>query len=128
MARVLLIDDETVIRMLVCEILEEAGHEVTAADSAERALELLESGTFDVVVSDVIMPGLSGFELVEQARRRPSPPPILLITGAGTTENVDEALRRGAVAVVTKPFAHGDLTAAVAAAVANHPNELEATR
>jgi CheY-like chemotaxis protein len=58
--RILVIDDEDVIRMLVVEILESVGYDVTSAESAERALELLEKAEFDLVVSDVIMPGLSG--------------------------------------------------------------------
>jgi len=121
MGRILVIDDEDVIRMLVCEILENAGHDVTAAASAESALALLAHATFDAVVSDVIMPGLSGFELLEQVRARSAPPPVLLITGAGTAENVDNALHGGAVAVITKPFAHADLTTALAGALAAAP-------
>ena len=68
MSRILVIDDEEVIRSLIMEILETAGHTATGADSAERALSLLESAEFDLVVSDVIMPGLSGLELLEIVR------------------------------------------------------------
>ena len=57
--------------MLVMEILETAGHEITGAESAERALALLEDDEFDLVVSDVIMPGLSGLELLEAVRAAP---------------------------------------------------------
>jgi CheY-like chemotaxis protein len=68
--RILVIDDEDVIRMLVVEILESAGYDVTSAESAERALALLEKAEFDLVVSDVVMPGLSGLELLEAVRAR----------------------------------------------------------
>jgi DNA-binding NtrC family response regulator len=128
MARILVIDDEEVIRMLVCEILETAGHTVVSASDAESAIELFESGRFDAVVSDVIMPSLSGFELLARLRARASAPPVLLITGAGTTENVDEAHRLGAAAVITKPFAHADLTTAVANALTAQSDHLEALR
>ena len=62
MSRILVIDDEDVIRALVMEILETAGHEITGAESAESALAMLEDNEFDLVVSDVIMPGHSGLQ------------------------------------------------------------------
>jgi putative two-component system response regulator len=116
MSRILVIDDEDVIRVLVMEILEAAGHEVIGAESAERALTLLDD-EFDLVVSDVIMPGLSGLELLEAVRTRRASLPVVLVTGAGTYETLSQALTRGAAGLVTKPFAHADLQAAVADAL-----------
>jgi putative two-component system response regulator len=117
MSRILVIDDEDVIRMLVVEILESAGHEVTSAESAEVALTLLEVAEFDLVVSDVIMPGLSGLELLEAVRARRASLPVILVTGAGTYDTLSQALTRGAAGLVTKPFAHSDLQSAVADAL-----------
>jgi putative two-component system response regulator len=117
MSRILVIDDEDVIRMLVVEILESAGHEVTSAESAEVALTLLEVAEFDLVVSDVIMPGLSGLELLEAVRARRASLPVVLVTGAGTYDTLSQALTRGAAGLVTKPFAHSDLQSAVADAL-----------
>ena len=117
MSRILVIDDEDVIRMLVVEILESAGHEVTSAESAEVALGLLEDAEFDLVVSDVIMPGLSGLELLEAARSRQASLPVVLVTGAGTYETLSQALTRGAAGLVTKPFAHAELQTAVSDAL-----------
>jgi putative two-component system response regulator len=113
MSRILVIDDEDVIRMLVMEILESAGHDVTGADSAERALGLLEESDFDLVVSDVVMPGLSGLELLEAVRARRASLPVVLVTGAGTYDTLSQALTRGAAGLVTKPFAHAELQTAV---------------
>ena len=118
MSRILVIDDEDVIRMLVLEILETAGHEVTGAESAERALVLLEHLEFDLVVSDVIMPGLSGLDLLEAVRARRASMPVVLMTGAGTYDTLSQAMIRGAARLVTKPFAHADLQAAVSGALA----------
>jgi putative two-component system response regulator len=115
--RILVIDDEDVIRMLVVEILESTGYDVTSAESAERALTLLEKADFDLVVSDVIMPGLSGLELLEAVRARRASLPVVLVTGAGTYDTLSQALMRGAAGLVTKPFAHSDLQAAVADAL-----------
>jgi putative two-component system response regulator len=117
MSRILVIDDEEVIRMLVMEILEAAGYEVIGAESAERALELLEVSEFELVVSDVVMPGLSGLELLEAVRSRRASLPVVLVTGAGTYETLSQALTRGAAGLVTKPFAHADLQSAVAHAL-----------
>jgi putative two-component system response regulator len=117
MSRVLVIDDEAVIRMLVVEILEAAGHEVIAAESAERALGLLEESEFDLIVSDVVMPGLSGLELLEIVRQRRASLPVVLVTGAGTSDTLSRALTRGAAGLVTKPFSHADLRQAVADAI-----------
>ena len=117
MSRILAIDDEDVIRMLVVEILESAGHEVIAAEGAERALGLLENSDFDLVVSDVVMPGLSGLELLEIVRQRRASLPIVLVTGAGTYDTLSQALTRGAAGLVTKPFTHADLRQAVAEAL-----------
>ena len=117
MSEILVIDDEDVIRMLVMEILESAGHEVTGAESAERALGLLEEADFDLVVSDVVMPGLSGLELLEAVHTRRASLPVVLVTGAGTYDTLSQALTRGAAGLVTKPFAHAELQMAVADAL-----------
>ncbi|HEV7639518.1 MAG TPA: response regulator, partial [Gaiellaceae bacterium] len=104
-------------RMLVVEILESAGYDVTSAESAERALALLEEADFDLVVSDVVMPGLSGLELLEAVRARRASLPVVLVTGAGTYDTLSQALTRGAAGLVTKPFAHSVLQVAVADAL-----------
>jgi putative two-component system response regulator len=117
MSQILVIDDEDVIRFLVVEILESVGHDVTGADSAEGALALLEESDFDLVVSDVVMPGLSGLELLEAVRARRASLPVVLVTGAGTYDTLSQALTRGAAGLVTKPFAHADLQSAVAHAL-----------
>jgi putative two-component system response regulator len=117
MSRILVIDDEDVIRLLVVEILESVGHEVTSAESAEVALSLLEVAEFDLVVSDVVMPGLSGLELLEAVRARVASLPVVLVTGAGTYDTLSQALTRGAAGLVTKPFAHSELQLAVADAL-----------
>ena len=117
MSRILVIDDEDVIRSLVIEILEAVGHTVTGAESAERALKLLDATEFDLVVSDVVMPGLSGLELLELVRARQASLPVVLVTGAGTYDTLSQALTRGAAGLVTKPFAHTDLQSAVAHAL-----------
>ena len=118
MSRILVIDDEAVIRELMMEILISGGHDVEGAETAERALELLdEHDEFDLVVSDVIMPGLSGLELLEMLRARRASLPVVLVTGAGTYNTLSQALTRGAAGLLTKPFSHNDLRTVTADAL-----------
>jgi putative two-component system response regulator len=112
-SRILVIDDEPIVRMLVAEILETAGHEVVVAEHAEQALTLFETEELELVVSDVVMPGLSGLELLETVHARRASLPVILITGAGTYETLSQALTRGAAGLVTKPFSHAELHTAV---------------
>ena len=117
MNRILVIDDEKVIRELMMEILESDGYEVVGAETAEQALSVLETTEFALVVSDVIMPGLSGLELLAAVRERRASLPVVIVTGAGTYDTLSQALTRGAAGLVTKPFAHSELLNAVAAAL-----------
>jgi putative two-component system response regulator len=116
-SRILVIDDERVIRDLMCEILERAGHEVIGAETSDDALAHLEDTGIALVVSDIVMPGLTGLELLEEVRARRPSLPVILVTGAGTYENLSQAVTRGADGLVIKPFSHADLQNAVAAAL-----------
>ncbi|HEY3802650.1 MAG TPA: HD domain-containing phosphohydrolase [Kofleriaceae bacterium] len=117
MTNVLLIDDERLIRDLTAEMLVDAGYHVESADTAERGLELLAQWEPDIVVSDVLMPGLSGLELLEAVRNRRASLPVVLVTAAGTYDILTEALAQGAAGLVTKPFTAGQLTRAIEDAI-----------
>jgi cyclic di-GMP phosphodiesterase len=117
-SRILVIDDEHLVMTLMVEILESAGHRAVGAETAERAIALLdEDGQFDLIVSDIVMPGLSGLELLETMRLRRASLPVLLVTGAGTYDTLSQALARGAAGLLTKPFSHSKLRNAVAQAL-----------
>ena len=117
MSRILVIDDERVIRELMREILERAGHQTIGAETAAEALALLDDASIALVVSDIVMPGLTGLELLEEVRARRPSLPVILVTGAGTYENLSQAVSRGADGLVIKPFSHADLQNAVAGAL-----------
>jgi putative two-component system response regulator len=117
MTHVLVIDDEAVVRGLMQEILCEAGYSVQTAATAEEAAEHLATSEIDLVVSDIVMPDLSGLELLEAVRLHRPSLPVVLVTGADTYENLNEALTRGADGLVSKPFTHTALRDAVAAAL-----------
>jgi putative two-component system response regulator len=114
---ILVIDDEPVIRELVAEILADAGYDVVTAADTETGLVRLEEHAIELVVSDIVMPGLSGLDLLaEVGRRRPSLP-VVLVTGAGTHARLSDALAGGAAGLVMKPFSHAELQRAVATAL-----------
>ena len=120
MSRILVVDDEQLVRDLTVQVLQRAGYEVVPSSTAQGALELLERETFALVVTDVVMPGLSGVELLNEIRDRQPDLPVLLMTGGSPDpDRTTRALDLGATAIVYKPFAHTDLLEAVSAALAD---------
>ena len=117
MSRVLVLDDEQIVRDLIAEILERAGHEVERAALPLEALSLVEERAFDLFVTDMVMPELSGLEVLERVKRARPDLPVLLVTGQGTHDNVRLASELGAAAVILKPFSHAELRDAVATAL-----------
>lgn len=115
--RILVVDDEPVVRDLTVEILRRSGHAPQGVASARLALELLEHERFDLVVSDVVMPEMTGVELLDALRaRQPDLPVVLMTGGSQEPERTSNAVRLGAAGLVYKPFSHDELNAAVAAA------------
>jgi CheY-like chemotaxis protein len=103
--RILVVDDEAPLLMTLVANLELEGYDVMEAHSAERALELAAQHAFDVVLSDVRMPGMSGVELCHELHKRHAGLPVVLMT-AFTVEGVlRDAVDQGALMVIPKPFA-----------------------
>ena len=110
--RALLVEDEELIRALVAEALADAGWHVTEAGSGDAAVALLEQESFDLLVTDVHMPGRAdGYEVVRQARVQSAELPVVMTTGR--PEPGRPALG-GATAMVLKPFRIGAMLSAVA--------------
>ena len=103
-ARVLVADDEASIRFVLRETLESAGHEVVEVASGEAALQALAAGRFDLAFFDIRMPGPSGLELLEQVRTLGSDVAVVIVTAQNTFENAVEAMKRGALDYLVKPF------------------------
>jgi putative two-component system response regulator len=117
MTRVLVIDDDAVVRDVIGEMLAASGYEVICATTAAEALELFTDEEISLVVSDIVMPDLSGLELLEEMRLHRPNLPIVLVTGANTRDNLSEALTRGADGLVAKPFTQAELQEAVGKAL-----------
>ncbi|WP_051071645.1 sigma 54-interacting transcriptional regulator [Azoarcus sp. KH32C] len=103
-SRILLIDDDPGLLRLLSKRLREHGYEIDTAASAEEALARLATERFDLVISDVRLPGSDGLVLFSEIRRSFPALPVILLTGHGTIEDAVEATSRGVFAYVTKPF------------------------
>jgi DNA-binding NtrC family response regulator len=103
-AQILIVDDEELYRRALERILSRAGHAVTAARDAAEAMAVISSEPLDLVVCDIRMPGLSGLELVRQAREVDPDLPCIVVTGYGSAEQSVEALHAGAFWYLEKPF------------------------
>ena len=103
-ARVLVVDDEPVIRELLAECLDSAGYQAHCVGSAEDGLKTLEGDVFDLILTDMKMPGMSGLDFLYRIREHHGPVPVILMTGFGTVESAVEAIKLGAFDYVLKPF------------------------
>jgi two-component system, NtrC family, response regulator len=105
----LLIDDDDSLRRVLEFGLAEAGHNVRTAASGEEGLQLLEKNSFDAVITDITMPGMSGMEVLRTIRGKDADLPVILITAYGTIESAVEAMKEGAFDYVTKPVSRDEL-------------------
>jgi len=105
-ARILVVDDEKLIRKMICEMLEHAGHEVEGAPNAFRALEILGDRRFDLLLLDVMMPNMDGYELMTTIREdsATSEVPVIAVTALDDEKNNKRIQDLGFFAHVTKPF------------------------
>ena len=101
MAKILIIDDERSIRNTLKEILENEDYEVDVAETGETGLQKVSSTDYDLVFSDVKMPGMDGLEFIEKAQLRC---PVIMISGHGNIETAVEAIKKGAWDFMEKPL------------------------
>jgi EAL domain-containing protein (putative c-di-GMP-specific phosphodiesterase class I) len=101
--RVLLVDDEPAIARSLARLLGAAGHDVTSAHGGEEAVALLANASFDVIVSDIRMPGMDGLTLLRAIRARDLDVPVAFMTGSPALETVVEAMEHGAFRYLMKP-------------------------
>ena len=104
MDRLLIVDDEQGMRDFLSIMLKKEGYSVALADSAEKASEFVERGDFDLIISDIAMPGQSGLEVLRQAKEANPDTPVIMITAYASTESAVEALKLGAYDYIIKPF------------------------
>jgi len=101
---ILIVEDEPDLGKVLLEGLSQNGYTVHLAENAEKALKLFNHKPFDLVISDVRLPDMSGLQLLDNIKSRSVPTPVILMTGFGTVQNAVEAIRKGAFDYILKPF------------------------
>ncbi|TAL26362.1 MAG: sigma-54-dependent Fis family transcriptional regulator [Nitrospirae bacterium] len=111
--KVLVIDDDEIVREVLVEHLENEGYEVTACSTGYRGLEIFRNDKFDLIILDLIMPGINGLEVLKEIKRFSPHSVVILVTAFGSIENAVDAMRAGAFDYITKPFNLADVSFAV---------------
>jgi len=103
--KILVVDDYLPTRNLIVETLSQSSqYQITEAENGQEALHLFEENDFDLIISDIMMPGMSGMDLLHIIRERNPAATVIMITGNPTTDLTVSAIKKGAVDFLTKPF------------------------
>ena len=120
MDKILIVDDEKNYPTILGEVLKEEGFEPVTAASGLMALEILKSESIDLVLTDVMMPGMDGIELLDQIKEFNATLPVIVMTAHGSVERAVEAMQKGAFTYILKPFDNDSLVAHITKALAIH--------
>jgi len=113
-ARILAIDDQRYFRELIEGLLDDEGYDVQTASSGEEALHILEREDFDIVITDLVMPGIDGSELVRRIKERRPEQDVVMVTGVVDVKTAVDAMKQGATDYILKPFDRVALTDSIA--------------
>ena len=127
MATLLIVDDDNFIRETLHELLS-TSHQCHTADRAEQALAYLDIETYDVVLTDISMPGLSGRELLRYIQAKHPATPVIVISGMPDRADGKELIDLGAFAYFTKPFQLAEIEEAVQRAIGRHQELVDAAQ
>lgn len=108
-ARILVVDDDTSMRMALCETLESCGYCIETASNGLEALKKFRKGAFEAVITDMRMPGMGGMEVLKTIKKISPESPVILITAYGTVNTAVEAMKEGASDFIMKPFSLEDI-------------------
>jgi DNA-binding NtrC family response regulator len=118
--RLLIVDDEATLRESLKRIFEREGYEVLVADDAEKALQLVESAAPDLILCDIILPGMDGIEFLKTVRARSADQIVVMMTAYASIETAVAALRAGARDYILKPLIHEEIKRTVRLALNEH--------
>ncbi|OEU47435.1 MAG: histidine kinase [Desulfobacterales bacterium C00003060] len=103
--KILVVDDELDMLMLLRMIIEDnTDHEVETTNNPSEALKMVRENDFDLVISDLKMPGMNGMELYDEIKEINPDLPLIVVTAYGSLETADEAMKKGVADFLTKPF------------------------
>ena len=124
-SRILVVDDEESIREFLEIMLKKEGYEITCVEDGQQAVDILKKRSFDMVISDLQMPHLTGMELLKHVKDNYPEIVFMLITAFGTTESAVEAMKLGAYDYITKPFKIDEVRINIAHALESRHLEVE---
>ena len=107
--RILIIEDEDTLRESLTRVFTREGYQVVAVNSAEPALELFEEGSFDLILTDIILPGITGIELLKRVKEAAPDQVVIIMTAYASLETAVETLRSGAYDYIVKPIIHEEI-------------------
>ena len=116
MEKILIVEDETVIRSALRKLLERHDYDVSEAGAASEAMDNYDLNTFDLIISDLRLPGAPGTDLIKAA----GDVPVLIMTSYASLRSAVDSMKSGAVDYIAKPFDHDEMLNAVAKIIANH--------
>lgn len=111
--RLLIVEDEDTLCESLQRVFQREGYEVDIADSAESAFTLLEEKSYDLIITDIILPGISGIELLVKYRKKNPSQKVIVITAFASLASAVEAIKAGACDFIVKPLMHDEMKRAV---------------
>ena len=119
---ILVVDDSDEVRLLASRILEREGYQVTASDSGVSALKVLQSAVPDLVLSDIMMPEIDGYEVLQKIRSSPATAslPVIFLSAKSSPADVEKGFALGANHYITKPFSGQDLVRKIRLCLSEH--------
>jgi len=129
MRRILVIDDDRILQRDVCKALSEGDYEVSVAMDAVEGIRRAQTGQPDLILLDVVMPGMDGIGVLQQLRADPSTStiPVIMVTSLGSEDQIAACLEEGALDHITKPFSHRFLRARIDAARSKRRSDVHDT-
>jgi DNA-binding NtrC family response regulator len=112
-ARILIVEDEDTLRESLVRVLSREGYEVDGVASCEAAFRSIECSSYDLIIADIILPGINGLELLKKCRVDHPDLIVVIVTAFASIETAVEAMRAGAYDYIIKPIIHDDLKAII---------------
>jgi DNA-binding NtrC family response regulator len=120
--KLLIVEDEDTLCESLKRVFVKEGYEVDIADSAESAFKLLEEKTYDLIITDIILPGVSGIELLARYKEQKPEQKVVIMTAYASLETAVEAIKAGACDFIVKPLMHDEMKRIVRKALGKSSN------
>ena len=115
--KIIVVDDEEIVLSLICDTLEDEGYDIKTASNGEDALKIIEQDNFDLIISDIRMPGIDGIELIKKTREIQPEIGVIFMTGYANLNSAKNAIKQGAFDYIMKPFEISEIRKAVKDAI-----------